>query len=807
MMFISPAKTGLSQTRTVVFIAATTLVPAGFAVQGDASTDTAWAQKMLAERGVDVALLQALDQKGVFPKGNNLLDVSVNGEFKGAFNIVVSPQGHLCFTPPLFRQLGLKQPTEQPSAGGHCMDWASLDPEVSIQTDTQNLAVSIVVPQQVLLGAEAIRGEEGGAAAMLNYSYFSSLSRNAGSSSRYSYLSLTDGANINNWVVRSSQQFSQSPAGLTIDLNSLYAERSLRYWQKNLRIGQIGISDTLFSLGDILGAELVSDDALQQEQQGGAVVEGIAATAQARVEVRQYGVLLHSTLVPAGPFRLAGIPLKNGNGDLEVVVNETDGRQQRFVLPAAQFAGVQSSGAEGVSLAMGKLSQGGGAGQGIPALLTANYRWPSRHRLSAQLGGLFTRKYQSAALSLSHRMLQGLELATQIIATHDSYQHRQSARLSVSARYPLSDRVSLSASLTKNSPGYLPLSMAAAVNDDRSVQENLQYMLAASWAAPLLGNFTLSQSVASTWRAGSPSRYTMLSWGNRLKRADLSVNFSRSSGASGEKQLSFNLSMPLGEQHMNGYYRNGKGYSRAGSQFNGRLGQNMNYSVSAHRDLRQNQQSVQGGISSHLPYTHLAMTAAHSGAGSTNYSISGSGGAAMIGSQLLFTSASIGQTFGMVALSERQSGAVVITPSGKARTDWRGLALVANIPAWRKVAIDLDTETLPKNSDVSNGHREVVLAQGSVKRLDYTILNNRRVLITLKLKDGSLLPRGSRVMDAQGSMITVAIDDGVIYLENADQRIALQIEIADSDRSCRFQGRLSEPNNDQPYQKISGICE
>lgn len=56
-------------------------------------------------------------------------------------------------------------------------------------------------------------------------------------------------------------------------------------------------------------------------------------------------------------------------------------------------------------------------------------------------------------------------------------------------------------------------------------------------------------------------------------------------------------------------------------------------------------------------------------------------------------------------------------------------------------------------------------------------------------------------------MITVAIDDGVIYLENADQRIALQIEIADSDRSCRFQGRLSEPNNDQPYQKISGICE
>lgn len=89
--------------------------------------------------------------------------MSVNGEFRGAFDVIFNQKGGLCFTPVLLNQLGLRLPTSKPLSDTECFDWVAQDPAISIRFDTQNLSASLVVPEERLLPKdEAITGEPGG---------------------------------------------------------------------------------------------------------------------------------------------------------------------------------------------------------------------------------------------------------------------------------------------------------------------------------------------------------------------------------------------------------------------------------------------------------------------------------------------------------------------------------------------------------------------------------------------------------------------------------------------------------------------
>lgn len=77
---------------------------------------------------------------------------------------------------------------------------------------------------------------------------------------------------------------------------------------------------------ELYGISLMPESALN-DAGSGVLVTGIASTPQARVEIRQQGIMVYSTLVPAGPFTLTDIPLRNVTSDLTVTVIEIDGSQ------------------------------------------------------------------------------------------------------------------------------------------------------------------------------------------------------------------------------------------------------------------------------------------------------------------------------------------------------------------------------------------------------------------------------------------------------------------------------------------------
>jgi outer membrane usher protein FimD/PapC len=777
-------------------------------VKSTATDQESLAVKLLKARGIDPAQLGILDSNARFPAGENLLDLSVNGEFKGTFSVTVSAGGDLCFTPQLIAQLGLKPAEKMPPQG--CFAWVKHDPHITTRSEPATLSASIVVPQSWLAPAErANSSETGGAGALLNYSYFNTLNVGRSGRNRYSYLTLEDGLNLGGWMVRSYQQLSQSNGVNSASVSSLYAERALARWQQRLQFGQISVSDTLFAVGDINGVQLIPDDGFEQQEESGVMVEGIASTPQARVEVRQYGVVIYNTLVPAGPFHLRNIPLTNRNSDLEVSVLETDGRQQHFSVPASQLMAFSSAAPRGFSLALGKLRDAGSQGQQVPAIFTLNKSWQPTARLSAQNGIMLAKKYQSLAMAVSGQLLQGFQLAAQIMATNDSYSKVRSGRLSLSASYRLSALLSLSGSVSKNTPNYLTLSEASSRwrNGVRDL-ENTQYSLSASLSLPVLGSVSLSHSESTSFGAGhGTTRYDMLSWSRNISSALLSASYARSSGGTGDKQLSINLTLPLGQQQLSSYYRSSARSSQLGAQTQGALNNNMSYALSTERDLQQRRQSVQGGVNANLHYTMMGVTTQQSGGGSSSYSQSGSGSMALIDRHLLFSSHPVGQTFGLIALNEPLANVEITTPGGTSWTDWRGRALVPSMTPWQRSSIDVNTEKLPKHIDISNGHRDATLARGTVKKFRYAMLTSNRLLFNLTLANGKPLPRGSRVWDRKNNYITSAIDDGVVWLSNAPEQVHLVAETGSGEQRCEFHYDIKNSRSEkQLYEKVIAQC-
>ena len=90
----------------------------------------------------------------------------------------------------------------------------------------------------------------------------------------------------------------------------------------------------MFDSFQFRGAQISSvPEMLPDSRRGYApVVRGVANT-NARVEVRQNGYTVYSTVVPPGPFALTDISPSTLSGDLAVTVIEADGSRHSFTLP------------------------------------------------------------------------------------------------------------------------------------------------------------------------------------------------------------------------------------------------------------------------------------------------------------------------------------------------------------------------------------------------------------------------------------------------------------------------------------------
>jgi len=762
-----------------------------------------WDKKMLQARGISPGTLEYLNDPSRFLPGRQWVDIGVNGEAMGSYLVEFNHQGDICIASDLARNLGLKWPGEE----RRCLENQTME----IVYLPQEQRVNIVAGREQRLSGVKRRGDEEGIAGLLNYNLWASENRFAGRRSRYSWLTVEGGANIESWLVRYSNQFSAQDGKASSGDARVWVERFSHALDKRVQAGKLYAQNTQFNLDEVSGIQLLSDNVANPAGLSGVLVKGFSSTDRARVEVFQNGQLIYSTLVPAGEFTLSDVDVKSYAADLRVKVTETHGQTHEFVIPSTEFmlARGQRDG-EGYSLIAGKMRTWPAArARQAPMVLAFNQDIPALLWLGGEGGLLLADKYQSAALSLNSPGGSRYVFSTQLMAAEDRYNRRRGGQLAANAGYRMSDNLSIQLGLRKRTPYFTSLPEALMVNEGNHDNSNVQFNQAVSWSSPLLGNLSLSHTESTLYNSAHRYRYSSINWSRRFYRAFVSLNFakSRGNGRQHDNLLSLNVNIPLSENVISHSYSQSGNHKRLSSQISGAMTAETDYLVGTEREFNEGSQSLQLGLNSNLHYTRLATNFSADNRHQRNYSLGATGGIAFHPQGVTFSPQAIDDTFAIVALSERLAGVQIQSPGGNSWTDWRGMAVAPRVRPWRDSELFLAEESLPAGVGAKNTSRSLRLARGGVKNIVFPLSSDFRLLLTVKLNDGNALPVGTVILDAGGVYITEVVEKGLVFLDGVSAAGELFGVLPESQKRCRFAWKTTQtPQDNMLYDKLTVTC-
>lgn len=763
-------------------------------------------QDTLRSLGINPEISNYFSHHTKYLPGSVSVALKVNGDSRGNVIANFDNNGELCFDKTFMEQAGLKIPSDYESG---CYDYVGHVPGAIVDPSPAQETLSLVVPPEQVMNAESDIGAytSGGTAALLNYSLLASRNEFGNDHSDYSQAMLDGGVNINDWLLRTQQLLSRSDGKYESNNASTYLQHTFVPLKSTLKAGEVNLNNTLLQGTGIYGMELTPESTLQRGGSG-VKVSGIANTPQARVEVRQQNVLVYSTLVPAGPFNLTDVPVRNGVSDLNVTVVETDGSQHSFVVPASLYN--QSAGSpSGYHFALGRVSDDYSE---TPWVASASGGWKLNSLMNLNAGSIIAERYQAVGTSLDMVPLPALIVSLQANQSNDSGDSLEGQKYTASTSWSSDPAlgIGVSTSITHKSEDYREF--FEALDEDFDSRNKNEYSVGLSWAAPYLGTINTSYYETQGYDKSDDSRYLSVGWNKTLKYATVSMNWQHQLGADEENDndgdlFYVNVSIPFGASNsVSLYSRHDDHKTRYGASALGVVSDTTSYSIGVEHDDASNRDNFNGGLTSNLHYTQLGLSASSDNDNSRSYSGSLQGGIAMHGHGVTFSPWTISDTFAIASLSQPVSGVKLDTPQGPVWTDFAGQAVVSSVSAWRPARVEIDTGTLPKNMDVGNGTRIVTLGKGAVGQLDFTALTQRRALANVTLADGTKLPKGIALEDMQGNYLTTSVDDGVVFFN--DVQPAQQVVAKLDNRTCTFALTLpAETNTNTFYETVSEVCK
>ncbi|APC15807.1 outer membrane usher protein [Pseudomonas frederiksbergensis] len=765
--------------------------------QGDPLLLAAFDTHTLLQRGIDPALATSLMQAPRFTAGRHPVTLSVNGQRQGRVDVTFNREGALCFDRPLLDAANLNVP-DRLLDDGPCNDFLASSPQTVIESDPANLALSLIVPTDAIRPtARDFTGyQTGGFAGMLNYDVTGSHSRYGDQSSQYASANTEVGFNAGDWIVRSRQvQTWQDDVSRTTHI-AAYAQRTFASHEAVLQAGQINLYNPVLAGAQITGVQVLNEQALQVEGQS-AVIEGIA-NSQAQVEVRQNGSLIHSTVVPAGPFALTNVRRLNTRSDVEVTVKEADGSERRFTVPAAML-GIGLP-APGYSLAAGRVRSIGDEQGSDPWVISGGWSGAIHPQVLLSAGVTGAADYRAIGAGVG--LLPSPVTQVQTTLTGADASGRQSSQgyqadLSISHR--LSDQWALNAGSSYRTLGYRELEDAVFDNttDDNKSRYRDQQSAALSWSHPWLGAFSGGISQSNSFDGQNSSR-ALASWGTNIGGVSVSATAEwQVSGANrNDDSVYVNLSIPLGEnRRARTWVRSSDGEYRSGVGLSEQINDQLAYRVGVEHDTRDRQVQSTAGVSLLPRYTQLDLNYTRADADRSSYQASARGGAVLHGGGLTLSPYPVADTFALLSVGDM--GAIkVTTPSGPVWTDWQGQAVIPQVAAYGRSPVEVDTKTLPRNADISNGLAVISAGRGAVDKVEFGVSMTRRALLKVTTANGAPLPRGAAVNTEDGEFVTLVQEGGLVFLPNVLDTRALFIKAPGLER-CELRFELpadADPN-------------
>jgi outer membrane usher protein len=790
--------------------------------------------------------ISKFSQGNVVLPGNYRSDIHLNGQWIGretlAFKAVAGqPSAQLCLEREALLRFGINvdaeptQPTDSStppaSAFSSCADIATYLPGASSQFDSGENRLDLQIPQIYL--ARKARGyvdpqhwDSGINAAFVRYNANRFASQANGSSLSANYLGLNAGLNLGDWHWRHNGSYSQTNIGSGYQSSATYVQREVSTLQSQLMMGEIYTSGELFDSVRLKGASLFSDDRMLPDSLTGfaPVVRGVAET-NARVTVRQRGVLLDDVTVAPGPFVLNDLFPTGYGGDLNVTITEADGRTREFIVPFAANANLLRPGHSRYSLSIGQLDEIGL--RHPPTLMQATYQHGLSNLLTGYTGAVFADNYRSQLLGAAFNTRLGalsldLTHSNAYLPGHGS-REGQSLQLRYSKNFADTGTHFALGAYRYSTEGFLALSDAARVRnlaidglslDNVSrLRDRMDISLSQSMGN---GSVYLTGSSQNYWNRKSGNLTFTTGYSGTWKNLHYTVSAQRTRDLLSDrvdKQVDLTVSLPLGSDARSptltttayrGDQSSGERVSLGGS-----LGERseFSYGVGASRTLGSG-----NATSADVKYqtSHGVLSAGYGQSNAYRATSFGMTGGIVAHADGVTFAPELGDTIGIVqapdALGARING------NHRSQVGKSGFAVVPHLTPYRQNVVELDPKDLSVDVELKTAAQNVAPRAGSVVKLQFETVSGQALLITAPREDGSPLPFGSDVFDEDGASIGVVGQGGKGFVRVSRTQGQLTVKWgADASATCRLHYDLgSQPDAEgasRLRQLDSGTCQ
>lgn len=690
----------------------------------------------------------------------------------------------------------------------------------SVEMDTSRLALYVSVPQAYI--KRRSRGyvdpslwDDGVTAAFSNYQLNFNRNSGDGFDSDYAYLGLRNGFNIGQWRLRNDSSISQS-TGMAryFSSNRTYLEHDLTSLKGRFAIGQLYTNGDIFDSSRFRGLQLASDIGMLPDNESGyaPVVRGIAET-HATVEVRQNGYVIYSTTVSPGAFEIRDIYPGGSNGDLEVTIIESDGRERKFTQAYSYLPVMVRRGTFQYSLSLGRYDNDG---EKTPNLAQGTAVYGATDNLTTYGGLLGADGYNAVNLGLGLNTPAG-GMSLDVTNSHSRPDHGK-ASTGQSARFLYSKTLN-STNTTFTMVGY-----RYSTSGYRTLSEHIQEMAEVDRQSFISarpknrldlsinqnvgsGSVFLSAGETNYWDRSGNTRRIQLGYSGNVGEVsyNISASHTQSAGRSrdSDNQLALSVSIPFGSRSRSqrlysSYTTAGKGDDSLQAGVSGYLDDASTLSYSAQAGQAGSERSGSVGLGWDSPSAKLAGNYAKSGP-SRHLDLTATGSVVAHSGGVTFGQP-VGETFALIEVPGVKGAAL---EGATARTDGAGYTIEGYVQPYRYNDLNLDTQTLGTDVDVGETSTRVVPRRGAVVKARFDASSGRRVQFDLLQANGSGIPFGAQLFDGQKLLAVVDNQSRALVFGIPDKG---QLQVRWAGTSCSLPYSLPERDAALVYDQVSAAC-
>lgn len=706
------------------------------------------------------------------------------------------------------------------------LDVPGLIPGASVEFDVNNLALLVSIPQAYV--QRHSRGyvdpslwDDGVTAFFSNYQANFSRNTTHGQSSDYRYLGLRNGFNLFGWRLRNDSSFSGG-TGMRNKFTSsrTYVERDIRPLKGTLSFGELYTQGEIFDSVRMRGAQLKSDIGMLPDNEIGyaPVVRGIAET-NATVEVSQNGYVIYSTSVSPGAFEITDIYPSGSNGDLEIKIIESDGRERTFKQSYSYLPVMTRKGNLRYALAAGEYRTDG---QPSPKLLQGTAVYGMSDNITGYGGLLSAEKYNAFNV--------GIGLNTPFGGVSGDITHSQSDTRRAGRNQGQSLRFLYSKTINATDTNFTMVGYRYSTEGYRTLSQHVEDMSSEDYLngisygrqksrIDLTVNQTLfrrssvylSAGETTYWNRQGSTRRWQFGYSGSVRDASYSLAVSRTqdTGPVGQSDTQFtaSISIPLGSSS-----RSHRVYASAISSQHG--DSSLNTGVSGYLDEKNTL-----NYSAQANYSKDAGNSGSVGLGwdtttaklTTNYSQGrdnkhldvGASGSMVVHKGGVTFGQPVGETFGLVEVPD--VGGVGIDGYNTVRTDKRGYAVVPYMQPYRYNWVNLDTNTLGSDTEIAENSQMLVPTRGAVVTKRFDAESGRRVQFELTLSSGEKIPFGAQAYDQSEKVVGMVDNLSRLLVFGIEDQGRLEVRWGEGS-NCTANYQLPAKDKNLSYERMALVC-